>query len=133
VKRLLWIALLQPFLQPAAVIAADRPIFRCGTPTGVVFADRPCGATSEPYSPDLATVSVMSTVQAEPVKKARPAARPRTSAVVARDTKTESCARIDQSLRKIVSTQRAGYTAKQGVRLDERKRELDNKRRALRC
>jgi hypothetical protein len=74
----------------------------------------------------------MSTVQAEPVKT-RPAPKPRTAAVAAGDTKAESCARIDQSLRKIVSTQRAGYTAKQGVRLDERKRELDNKRRALRC
>jgi hypothetical protein len=132
VQRLLWIALLHPFLQPVAAIAADRPIYRCETPTGVVFADRPCGATSEPYSPDLATVSVMSTVQADPVK-ARPVPRTRTSVVATRDTKAESCARIEQSLRKIVSTQRAGYTAKQGERLNERKRDLDNKRRALRC
>lgn len=131
-QRLLWIALLYPFLQPAVVIAADRPIYRCKTATGVVFADRPCGATSEPYSPDLATVSVMSTVQAEPVK-VRPASKPRASVVATRDTKAESCARIEQSLRKIVSTQRAGYSAKQGERLNERKRELNNQRRALRC
>jgi hypothetical protein len=132
VQRLLWIALLYPFLQPAAAIAADRPIFRCETPTGIVFADRPCGATSQPYSPDLATVSVMSTVQADPVK-VRPAPKPRTSAVATRDSKAESCARIEQSLRKILSAQRAGYTAKQGERLNERKRDLDNQRRALRC
>ena len=40
---------------------------------------------------------------------------------------------LDQSLRRILSTMRTGYTASQGERLRERKRELEAQRRAQRC
>ena len=129
--RTVWLVLTLCLAMPAQ--AADAPIYRCETPAGTTFSDRPCGPASERYSPDLANVSVMTTVPAQPVavKPTTPAVRKASAAP--RDTKAESCARIEQSLRKIASTQRAGYTAKQGERLKERKRELDERRRDLRC
>jgi hypothetical protein len=121
-------------LQFSQAPAAERTIYRCETAADVVFADRPCGADSEPYLPDSDSVSVMTTVPATPLKtRAAAAPSPRRPTVEAKDTRAETCARIDQSLRKIVSTMRAGYSAKQGERLKERKRNLEARRRAQRC
>ncbi|HMN44761.1 MAG TPA: hypothetical protein PKE27_09325 [Povalibacter sp.] len=130
--RLAWIVVVGGFSLTGSVLAAERPIYRCETAAGVVFADRPCGPDSEPYSPDLDSVSVMTTVPAQPVTT-RAASSPRRTAIEAKDTRAEACARIDQSLRKIASTMRAGYSARQGERLKERKRDLETQRRARRC
>lgn len=127
--RFLWIGIV---LCTGWVEAGDRQIYRCTTAAGVVFADRPCGVDSQPYSPEGASVSIMTTVPAEPVKyQASPAKR--TSAPKESDAHEKTCARIEQSLRKIASTQRSGYSAKQGERLRERKRQLEEQRRSNRC
>lgn len=127
-----WMVLLYSALYSSQSMAAERPIYRCETATGVVFADRPCGSGSEPYSPDLGSVSVMTTVPAEPVTSKK-APAPRRTGVEAKNVRAETCARIDQSLHKIASTLRAGYSARQGERLKERKRDLEAQRRAQRC
>ena len=65
-RRFPWMVVLYTALQVSQSMAAERTIYRCETAAGVVFADRPCGADSEPYSPDTASVSVMTTVPAAP-------------------------------------------------------------------
>ncbi len=52
--------------------------------------------------------------------------------VMAADRKrAEKCQKIDQQIRKIEARMRRGYTAAQGVRLDERLRELREERYRL--
>ncbi len=130
-RSLPWIAVICWSLPPGPALAAERPIYRCETPTGIVFGDRPCDSVGEPYSPDLSAVSVMTTVPAAPVKVQPAPVRKATAAT--KDTRAETCARIERSLRQVASTLRAGYTARQGERLKERKRSLDEQRRANRC
>ncbi len=112
---------------------ASRTIFKCRSLEGLIFSDHPCGPSSEPYRPDLKSVSVVeavvapvTTVTPHPVPAARQASR----AVASR---AQICARLDQSLHKIVATMRSGYGVKQGERLKERKRELEARRRAEKC
>lgn len=131
-RTLPWMVLLYSALQAGQSLAAERTIYRCETAAGVVFADRPCGSDSEPYSPGLESVSVMTTVPAQDVPT-RATAAPRRTPAEPKNTRAENCARLDESLRKIVSTLRAGYTARQGERLKQRKRDLDAQRRAQRC
>ena len=47
--------------------------------------------------------------------------------------KIDACLKLNEALRKIASTLRSGYSAKQGERLNERKRELEAQRRAQKC
>jgi len=57
----------------------------------------------------------------------------RAAAVEDEDKRRAACARIDQSIDSVRSKQRAGYRAKEGVRLDERLRRLEDERRVKRC
>lgn len=43
----------------------------------------------------------------------------------------DECERLDDTLKRIESQRRAGYTAKQGRRLLEKRREVEQKRREL--
>jgi hypothetical protein len=130
-----WSFLLAASTVPTAEAAA--PIYRCETPAGPVFSDHPCGERAELYVPDLDRVSIVAT---EPVPVAAtklPAARPKRAASRRGSepgaSRTDVCAGLNDSLRKIASTMRNGYGAKQGERLKERKRALDAKRRSQKC
>jgi len=132
-KRRIAVAAMVLFTQHATAGSAHT-IYKCETAQGITFSDRSCGSTSRPYEPDLSGVSIVDTVVPVPVPRSSPApARPsrQTSALVI--SKAQACEHLQQSLHKIVSTMRAGYGAKQGERLRERKRELEEKRRAQKC
>jgi hypothetical protein len=116
---------------------AESAVFRCVVNDVVTFYDRPCGDDAKTYEPDDARFS---TVTAAPASK--PAASPRAakpkrikSGSIAADQMkhADTCARIDRSLRDIRSKMRAGYDAKQGERLNERQRKLNQQRRDERC
>jgi hypothetical protein len=114
---------------------STRSIYRCETPQGLVFSDRPCSTESQLYEPDLSGVSVVTTEVPKSTSSAAALKLPRKRAssespVVA---KADQCQRLNDSLRKIASTMRSGYGAKEGERLKERKRDLEAKRRAQKC
>ena len=119
----------------SAQAESTHSIYRCETAQGLVFSDRPCSTESQLYEPDLSGVSVVttevpkSTSSAAALKLPRKRA-PSDSPVVA---KADQCQRLNDSLRKVASTMRSGYGAKEGERLKERKRDLEAKRRAQKC
>ncbi len=128
-------------ISAASCAAAQSPtIYRCETASGITFSDRPCGIDSKPYAVDTSGVSVIETKRVEPRSavtgpKTQASSRSAESSdrPSAKASKAATCERLDQSLRRILSTMRTGYTASQGERLRERKRELEAQRRAQRC
>lgn len=119
-----------------------RTIFRCeiaGVPT---FSDRPCDPAVESRTTELNAVNVIAppTVDAaaESVQLGKRSMRgnsavPGQPVAASNAAKADACGRIQQSLRKITSKMRAGYTAKQGERLRARKQDLEEKRRLQKC
>jgi hypothetical protein len=123
---------------PLATAIARPPatIYRCKTDTGLTFADRPCGTDSQPYEVDLGAVSVVETVapKATPAFRAPvPQSRDRPRESPAPAPNTAACRHMDESLRKILATMRSGYSASQGEKLRQRKRDLEARRRQLKC
>ncbi len=117
---------------------ANATIYRCEVAEVTTFSDRPCGAESTTYVPDVTRVSTYDAPVAGKVSKpARPSARKRIavrSSIAADQTKhAEQCGRIHASLRDIRAKMRAGYNAKQGERLRDRKAKLEQRRRTQRC
>lgn len=125
----------------------SRSIFRCEIAGVRTFSDRPCGsvvqsATSGPDTVELGTLNILESpavATASPAAKSGKPSAPRSSAASRRSAaagqapKAGACGRIKQSLRKVTSKMRTGYTAKEGERLQERKKDLEEKRRAQRC
>lgn len=119
-----------------ATAGPPATIYRCKTDTGVTFADRPCGTDSQPYDVDLSAVTVVETVapkaaSASHAAATKPRDRPRQSPAPA--SNTAACRHMDESLRKILATMRSGYSASQGEKLRQRKRDLEARRRQLKC
>ncbi|HEU4600933.1 MAG TPA: hypothetical protein VFS24_03140 [Steroidobacteraceae bacterium] len=112
-------------------------IYRCDSGGTITFSDRPCGADAQKFEPNLNLVShyepvathVVTEVQSRPVKEAPPDA----SIAQLQAKHAEECRRIRESLGTIRSQMRAGYNAKQGERMKERERKLNESRRAKRC
>lgn len=135
----IWIAAVLAALLAQLAAAADsssRAMYRCDTPEGIVFADRPCDAAAQPYRPELTGTSVIETVQPARTAAARsstPVVRPRPAADAEARSKSDTCDRLQENLRKVNASLRAGYGARQGERLKERRRELERKRRAAHC
>jgi hypothetical protein len=131
-----WIAIV--WLAGAGVAHAEpstHSIYRCETPQGLVFSDRPCSSDSQVYEPDLSGVSVVATEVPKTTSSAAVIKPPhrRVSSDRPVAAKADQCQRLHDSLRKIASTMRSGYGAKEGERLKERKRDLEAKRRAQKC
>jgi len=124
---------------PPARVA--RQVYRCEVAGVATFSDRPCDAEMRPYDLDLSRISILDTPAPSKSGKAAPsrstvprrAAPSRQSEAAATAAQAEACRRLQQSLRKIASRMRAGYTAKAGERLQAQRRELQEKRRARRC
>jgi hypothetical protein len=112
-------------------------IYRCDINGTVTFADRPCGADAQKFEPNLDRVTnyepvathVVSEVHSRPVKQAQ--SDPSIAQLQAKHA--EECRRIRESLGTIRSKMRAGYNVKQGERLKERERKLNESRRAKHC
>jgi hypothetical protein len=132
-QRIAWFVLV--FAAASTQADSTRSIYRCETAAGIVFADRPCDSGAQVYEPNLSGVSIVETVTPPPRPAAKPAQPPRSrgKSSGSATANAEACAKLDQSLKKIASTLRAGYNAKQGERLKERKRELEAKRRTQKC
>lgn len=133
--------------QPPEPSAGTRTIFHCVIAGVRTFSDRPCGSAAQSPATGSATVelgplNILKSPAApavSPSAKAGKSPAPRAATVSRRSTaagrtaKAGTCGRIQQSLRKITSKMRSGYTAKEGERLRERKKDLEEKRRAQRC
>ncbi len=123
-----------PFILLSALAHADTTIYRCETPAGLVFSDRPCAPEAQIYEPDLSGISVMESHAPKPSPVVKSVASPQVRvASKPAAPKIDACLKLNEALRKIASTLRSGYSAKQGERLNERKRELEAKRRAQKC
>jgi hypothetical protein len=112
-------------------------IYRCEQNGILTFSDRPCGADAQTYEPDVSRVSEYKpepttfVANAPAREKQRSRSVPSTAEVQAKHA--AECRRIHDSLGAIRDKMRAGYNAKQGERLKERERKLNESRREKRC
>lgn len=125
-------------LSAAHAVGAQTPIYRCMVDGVPMFSDHVCGGDAKPVTLDAGRLSTYTPVPAaqaprasSPRKAARSADEPAAPKSAARSS--ERCASLRATLRGIDDKLRAGYTAKQGVQLEERKRNLRKQARELRC
>lgn len=119
-------------------VAAAVLIYRCTVGGVTTFSDRPCAAEAVPYQPDTSRVS---TYDPPPVTRAATSAQPSRSALARRRASGDAdqvrhaaaCERLRNALREVAARMRAGYNAKQGEQLRERKTKLEQQRRAQKC
>jgi len=122
---------------------ADATVFRCEVSGVLTFSDRPCGPDAQVHEPDNTRVStfVAPPLADPPTKLSRVSAKAarrddakQTESIAALQAKhKERCVRIERSLRDIRSKMRAGYDAKQGERMKDRQRKLNQERRDEKC
>jgi hypothetical protein len=115
-----------------------RTLYRCTVDGVTTFSDRPCAADASVYEPDTSRVSTYdpppvtrSTAPAES-RRAAPA-RQRASSGQDQVRHAAACERLRDALKGVAARMRAGYNAKQGEQLRERKAKLDQQRRAQKC
>jgi hypothetical protein len=115
------------------------PIFRCEVQGSVVFSDRPCATASSTeivlrpvnsYHNDAtigtSRAKTKTKVPHRPVKESE-------SITAEAQRAKQRCQRLADQLVNIESTLRSGYSAKEGERLRERQRQLEQRRRTERC
>jgi hypothetical protein len=117
---------------------AAAVVYRCTVHDVTVFSDRPCEPAATIYEPDTSRVSTYrppppapSTSSAAPSSPRRSNARASAAADQARHA--AACERLRNGLKEIAARMRAGYNAKQGEQLRERKARLEAQRRAQKC
>jgi hypothetical protein len=130
---------------PDAQARPGRAIYRCRIDGVDTFSDHPCGETIEEYDAGIGRLSILdsppaaartteraakktSTVHDTPVRNAS-VKPPREEQAV----KAKACQRSQQALHKIRDQLRTGYSARQGERLRDRKRDLEEQRRTIGC
>ena len=84
--------------------------------------------TLAPQTPSAAAAPIPSPRAGKPA--GRPSSGPESFKP---EANTATCRHLSESLRKVLSTMRSGYSASQGERLRNRKRELEARRRQLKC
>jgi hypothetical protein len=119
-------------------VLAAALIYRCTVGGVTTFSDRPCAAESAPYEPDTSRISTYDPPPANRTATSAAPARPtlprrRASGAEDQARRAAACERIRNGLRDVAARMRAGYDAKQGERLRERKTKLDQQRRAQKC
>lgn len=126
-------------MQVAVVVLGlmlSAPIYRCTDQGGTIYSDRPCAENADPHEIDDSRVTVYSPVapgsRAASAKPAK-AKRARTGQLPDPAKHEATCARLAQGLRDVRTKMRTGYGAKEGERLKERQRQLDNRRRLEKC
>lgn len=121
---------------PPANPRRHRAVFVCQESGVPVFADRPCGSTSERRSLVIATPppgAAASTTPPAPAASIRPrsvAPRPPTTAVPAAEN---ACAKLQRQLDELNDRMRAGYSAREAARLWQRWRDTKERLRTGRC
>jgi hypothetical protein len=119
-------------------VVAAVLIYRCTVGGVTTFSDRPCAAEAAPYAPDISRVS---TYDPPPASRAATSTQPSRSAPPRRRASggedqvrhAAACERIRNALKDVAARMRAGYDAKQGEKLRERKAKLEQQRRAQKC
>jgi hypothetical protein len=121
----------------AHVALAAAVVYRCTVQDVTVFSDRPCAPDAATYQADTSRVS---TYTPPPISsQAKPSAPPRVERKRGRDSAAQDqrheklCERVRTGLKEVAAKMRAGYSAKQGEQLRERKARLEQQRRAEHC
>jgi hypothetical protein len=113
-------------------------VYRCTVQDVTVFSDRPCEPDAARYEPDTSRVSTYSPPPSGP--SPQPVAEPRSrrgraSAAAGPDQVRHAaeCEHLRKALKDVAARMRAGYSAKEGEQLRERKAKLEGQRRAKKC
>ncbi|WP_129776278.1 DUF4124 domain-containing protein [Peristeroidobacter soli] len=121
-------------------VGASAAIYRCAGENGPVYSDQPCGAHANRHEIDDSRVTVYTPPPAEkgravPATPAKPAKNKRARAARPPDPARHeaACAKLAQALRDVRTKMRTGYGAKEGERLKERRRQLEERRRIEKC
>jgi hypothetical protein len=122
-------------------IGAQR-IFRCEVDGRMVFSDLPCTTVpsievvlrpTNSYHADTPAVSPGTRKIVAPDQSTRQSDR-QADAIAAEQQRAKlNCQRMADQLIHIENTMRSGYSGKQGERLRERQRQLEQRRRTERC
>jgi hypothetical protein len=123
----------------AESVQAQTKIFRCVVDGRAVFGDKPCPDTLS-VEVSVASHNTYRGAESAPSKPSslrpsaqRQASKPDRSAEVAEQKQQERCRNFTKQLAQIESTMRAGYKAKQGEKLRDRQRALQERQVAERC
>ncbi len=112
-------------------------VYRCTVGGVTTFSDRPCAPEAVPYEPDTSRVSTYEPPPVSPPLTSAPPPKnvPRRRASGGHDQVRHAaeCERLSNGLRDVAARMRAGYNAKQGEQLRERKSKLERQRRAQKC
>jgi hypothetical protein len=123
--------------KPAQFALAAVVVYRCTVNDVTVFSDRPCEPDATTYQADTSRVSTYSPPPTNPagVLAAPPSRRKPARAASDADQvrHAQACERLRSGLKDIAARMRAGYSAKQGEQLRERKARLEAQRRAQKC
>jgi hypothetical protein len=110
---------------------AETSIYRCTVNGIATFSDSPCGQDATPVTLNSERISTFAPVPAAKVQMPK---KPRRAVADAPAIdRKDRCVSIRAALRDIDAKFRSGYTAKQGLRLEERKRNLRKQARELKC
>ena len=121
----------------AQLALAVVAVYRCTVQDVTVFSDRPCEPDAARYEPDTSRVSTYSSPPSSPVPQP-PASRtrhvrPSAAAGAGQARHADECERIRTALKEVAARMRAGYGAKEGEQLRERKAKLEGQRRTKKC
>jgi hypothetical protein len=122
----------------AQLALAVVAVYRCTVQDVAVFSDRPCEPDAARYEPDTSRVSTYSPPPSGPLPQPAPESRTRrgrpfAAAGADQDRHATECEHIRKALKDVAARMRAGYSAKQGEQLRERKAKLEGQRRTKRC
>lgn len=121
----------------APMSGAEPTIYRCSDERGTVYSDRPCAENADPHEIDDSRVTVYTPEPTAPraTASARPTKSKRAKAARLPDPAKHdaTCAKLEQGLRDVRTKMRTGYGVKEGERLKERQRQLDQRRRTEKC
>jgi hypothetical protein len=122
----------------AQFVIAAAAVYRCTVHDVTVFSDRPCEPDAATYEADTSRVSTYS--PPPPSSATQPVPQPRTrrsrapaAAGADQARHAADCERLGNALKDVAARMRAGYNARQGERLRERKARLEGQRRAKKC
>jgi len=121
---------------PSTTPRRQRAVFVCqdgGTP---VYADRPCGSSTDARSLVVAmppTGAVATTTPPSSPASTRPRRMPPRADAVPVDAHEQQCGRLQRQLDELNDRMRAGYSAREAARLWQRWRDAKERLRAAHC
>lgn len=119
----------------AQLALAVVAVYKCTVQDVTIFSDRPCEPDAATYEADTRRVSTYSPPPPGPATKPAPQPRAHRDRAPGADQVRHAadCERLRNSLKDVTARMRAGYNAKQGEQLRERKARLEGQRRAKKC